>query len=76
MSCATASITAWKSAAERAAAGKPPTATIHLRAARQGDRVVIEVEDDGRGIDVARVREVARERGVAAGRLAGRHVRR
>jgi two-component system, chemotaxis family, sensor kinase CheA len=50
---------------ERAAAGKPPTATIQLRAARQGDRVVIEVEDDGRGIDLARVREVARGRGVA-----------
>ena len=37
----------------------PPRATIRLRAARQGEQVVIEVEDDGRGIDVARVREVA-----------------
>jgi two-component system chemotaxis sensor kinase CheA len=56
---------------ERAAAGKPPTATIQLRAARQGDKVVIEVEDDGRGIDVARVREIARARGVApAARIA------
>lgn len=53
-------------AVERATAGKPSTSTIHLRAARQGDRVTIEVEDDGRGIDVARVREVARLRGVAA----------
>lgn len=50
--------------AERAAAGKPPTATIHLRAARVGERIEIEVEDDGRGIDVARVREVALARGV------------
>lgn len=49
---------------ERRAAGKPPTATIRLRAARQGDRIVIEVEDDGRGIDVRRVREVAQARGV------------
>lgn len=49
---------------ERAAAGKPAIATIRLRAAREGDRVVIEVEDDGRGIDVARVREVARARAV------------
>ena len=53
-----------ESEAERAAAGKPAVATIGLRAAREGDRVVIEVEDDGRGIDVARVREVARARGV------------
>jgi two-component system, chemotaxis family, sensor kinase CheA len=50
--------------AARQAAGKPPVATIRLRAARDGDRVLIEVIDDGRGIDVARVREVARERNV------------
>jgi two-component system chemotaxis sensor kinase CheA len=49
---------------ERAALGKPAVATIHLRASRQGERVVIEVEDDGRGIDVARVRDVARRREV------------
>lgn len=53
-----------ESEAERAAAGKPAVATINLRAAREGDRVVIEVEDDGRGIDVVRVREVARARAV------------
>jgi len=53
-----------ESEAERTAAGKPAVATIRLRAAREGDRVVIEVEDDGRGIDVARVRDVARARGV------------
>ncbi|WP_428660202.1 chemotaxis protein CheA [Reyranella sp.] len=50
---------------ERRAAGKPPTATVRLRAARQGDRIVVDVEDDGRGIDVARVREVAQARNVA-----------
>lgn len=55
-----------ESAAERAALGKPATATIRLRAARQGEHVVIEVEDDGRGIDAARIREVARQRNVAA----------
>jgi len=49
----------------RAAAGKPAIATIQLRAARQGDRVIVEVEDDGRGIDLDRAREVARERGIA-----------
>ncbi len=52
-------------ASERAALGKPATATIHLRAERQGEHVVIEVKDDGRGIDVARVRDVARQRNAA-----------
>jgi two-component system, chemotaxis family, sensor kinase CheA len=55
-----------ESADERAKLGKPATATIVLRAGRQGEHVIIEVEDDGRGIDVARVREVARERDVAS----------
>lgn len=54
-----------ESASERVALGKPATATIRLRAARQSDHVVIEVEDDGRGIDAARIREVARQRNVA-----------
>lgn len=53
-----------ESAAERERLGKPAMATIHLRAAREGEHVVIEVEDDGQGIDVARVREVARARAV------------
>jgi two-component system chemotaxis sensor kinase CheA len=53
-----------ESPTDRKAQGKPETATINLRAARQGDRVVVEVEDDGRGIDVARVREVARRRNI------------
>ncbi|HEX4179985.1 MAG TPA: chemotaxis protein CheA [Caulobacteraceae bacterium] len=55
-----------ESAAERAAAGKTPVATIHLRGARVGDQVLIDVEDDGRGIDVDRVRRVAIERGAAS----------
>lgn len=53
-----------ESAEVRAAAGKPPSAVIHLRAAREGDRVHVEVEDDGGGVDVARVRAVALARGV------------
>jgi two-component system chemotaxis sensor kinase CheA len=55
-----------ENAADRATLGKPATATIVLRAGRQGEHVIIEVEDDGRGIDVARVREVAHERNVAS----------
>jgi len=52
--------------AARAAAGKPATATLNLRAARVGDRVMIELEDDGAGIDLARIREVARAQEVVS----------
>jgi two-component system, chemotaxis family, sensor kinase CheA len=53
-------------AERRRAAGKPSVATILLRAARDGEQILIEVSDDGRGIDVERVRKVARDRGVAS----------
>lgn len=46
--------------------GKPNVAKIILRAFRLGEHVVVEVEDDGGGIDVARVRESALFRGVAS----------
>jgi two-component system, chemotaxis family, sensor kinase CheA len=52
--------------AERSAAGKSPTGRI-LLSARQGQgEVVLVVEDDGRGLDLDRVREVAIRRGVVA----------
>jgi two-component system, chemotaxis family, sensor kinase CheA len=54
-----------ESAEARRASGKAPVATIQMRAARDGDRVVIEISDDGAGIDVNRVRQVAKDRGVA-----------
>lgn len=38
---------------ERAAAGKPPEATILLRASGDGQRVTIEIRDDGRGMDLS-----------------------
>ena len=50
--------------ATRAALGKPAAAVLRLRAFRDGEQVLIEVEDDGGGIDIARVRQVAGERGV------------
>ena len=53
-------------AAVRQARGKPETATVRLSAAHRGNNVFITVEDDGGGIDVERVRQVARERGVIA----------
>jgi two-component system chemotaxis sensor kinase CheA len=48
----------------RRAAGKPETATIVLSAAQEGDRVRIEVEDDGRGLDRAGMELRARELGL------------
>jgi two-component system, chemotaxis family, sensor kinase CheA len=52
--------------AARVAAGKPAAATITLRARRENDNVIVEVADDGVGVDVARVRAVAAQRGVAS----------
>jgi two-component system chemotaxis sensor kinase CheA len=49
---------------QRQALGKPGPATITLQAARVGDRFVVEVIDDGRGIDPAMIRSKATERGV------------
>ena len=54
-----------ETAAERSALSKPPTATISLRASRNGDVVLVEVQDDGRGIDIEKVRSLALKREVA-----------
>ncbi|WP_439530189.1 ATP-binding protein [Pannonibacter sp.] len=43
----------------RAAAGKPATARLSLTAEQHGNRLVLTVSDDGRGIDIARVGEKA-----------------
>lgn len=51
---------------ERRAAGKPETATVRLSAAQEGDRVRIEVEDDGRGLDRAAIERRARQLGLVA----------
>ncbi|MET0624541.1 MAG: chemotaxis protein CheA [Pyrinomonadaceae bacterium] len=53
--------------AERVALGKPPEGTITLRAAASGENVLIEIADDGRGIDEERIAERARARGMIAG---------
>lgn len=39
-----------ESIADRVAAGKPETGTVHLRAFHSGNHVFIEIEEDGRGI--------------------------
>ena len=50
--------------AERAACGKPGVATVKLRARHEGDQVVLEVDDDGRGIDPVVIKRKAYERGL------------
>lgn len=50
--------------AERAALGKPEEGTLTLAAASVGDTVVIEIADDGRGIDAAVVAARARQMGL------------
>jgi two-component system chemotaxis sensor kinase CheA len=52
--------------AARVAAGKPPQGTIRLRAFHKGGMVVIEVRDDGRGLDPVRLRVKAAERGLVS----------
>ncbi len=56
---------------ERIAAGKPARGTIRLSACHQGNQVVIEVGDDGRGIDRQRVIERAIELGFVSREEAG-----
>jgi len=51
--------------AGRAEAGKPACGRIWLRARHQGGNVVIEVGDDGRGLDPERIYAKALERGLA-----------
>lgn len=50
--------------AERIAAGKKPVGSLSLRAWHEGGQVNIEIEDDGRGIDVARIEQKALARGL------------
>jgi two-component system chemotaxis sensor kinase CheA len=48
----------------RRAAGKPAAGTIRIQARQESDRVIIEITDDGAGVDPARVRAKAVERGL------------
>ncbi len=48
----------------RVAAGKPAEGVVRLRALHRGGRIVIELQDDGRGINRPRVRGIAVEKGL------------
>lgn len=49
---------------DRRAAGKPESGTVRLSAAHRSGRVIIEVSDDGAGINRKRVQEIAVNKGL------------
>jgi two-component system chemotaxis sensor kinase CheA len=49
---------------KRIAEGKPPTGTIHLRAFHRGGNIIIEVEDDGMGLNREGIMEKALKHGL------------
>jgi two-component system chemotaxis sensor kinase CheA len=57
---------------EREAKGKPAVATVRLRAQHVENYIVVEVQDDGRGVDVGRLRARAVEHGILAPEAAER----
>lgn len=48
----------------RVAAGKPPRGSLAINVSREGERLVLRVEDDGRGLDPAHLRQAAVRKGV------------
>ena len=56
--------------AERAAAGKPPAGTIRLEARHRAGMLNIEISDDGRGVDLERIRANVVARGMASDAMA------
>ena len=53
-----------ESMTDREASGKPAEGHVLLRARNEGNMIVIEIQDDGRGIDVELVRKKAIDRGI------------
>jgi len=62
--------------AERLAKGKSPVGLVTLRIEVEGQRLTVAVEDDGRGVDFARVTEVAVRQGLVPEAEAARHSQR
>ena len=55
-----------ETAAERAKAGKPARSTLRLSAYHEGGSIVVELADDGRGLNRDRILAKAREKGLVA----------
>ncbi|MBI5970237.1 MAG: chemotaxis protein CheA [Deltaproteobacteria bacterium] len=58
-----------ESMAEREKAGKPREGTIIIKAYRRRERVIIEVSDDGKGINVEKIKKKAIAAGIAEGKV-------
>ncbi len=54
-----------ETAEERLAAGKPEKGRVTLRAYHEGGHIIIEIEDDGRGLDVERIKQKVASNGLA-----------
>ncbi len=54
----------------RMSKGKPATGTVYLHASHRGNAVLIEVEDDGAGLDIDKIRAKAVERGLVRAAVA------
>lgn len=50
----------------RVQTGKPPEGNLVLRAYHEGGQVIIEIEDDGRGIDIEKIKRKAIEKGLVS----------
>jgi two-component system chemotaxis sensor kinase CheA len=61
-----------ESPAARKKAGKPETGTLTLEAYHESNHIVIEISDDGRGIDVEKVKQKAFEKGLISEQELGR----
>ncbi|MCJ2084827.1 hybrid sensor histidine kinase/response regulator [Methylobacterium sp. E-005] len=55
-----------ESTADRVAAGKPARGTIRLAAYHEGGTITIEIADDGKGLNLAAIRQKAVQRGLAS----------
>ncbi|WP_334012814.1 chemotaxis protein CheA [Alteromonas sp. S167] len=49
---------------DRAAAGKPRMGTVQLSASQEGDHILLTIEDDGKGMDPEKLKDIAISRGV------------
>ncbi|WP_300958237.1 chemotaxis protein CheW, partial [uncultured Helicobacter sp.] len=54
----------------RAAAGKPETGTVNLKAYNEGNHIVIEIADDGKGLDAQMLKQKGIEKGLISEREA------
>jgi two-component system, chemotaxis family, sensor kinase CheA len=61
-----------ESAEERVRKGKPARGTIHLTSYHQGNQVIVEITDDGAGIDTNKVKAKAVEKGLLTSEEADR----